>query len=352
MKLSKRILSVILALVLLFTLAACSSGGGESASNGSGTSGDSSAGGDDSLKIGCLVFQEDMFMSLFDAGAQASAADYGVEINSANSSNDATRESEVIRTWTEQGLDGAVVLSPDMSTSLQTFSTAIDSGMTIVTADDQYEKNGSIDKGVLASVTTMPEDLGRASGEAAVKYIQENMQGQDVKIGIIQFKAQAASASEGRSNGFLAALDDAGIEYEVVADQDAWLQDTAVTTATDMLTANPDINILYAANDGGTVGTTMAVRNLGLGDKVAVFGTDASEQICDMVLDESYRLIATTGQDAYQNGYTCAEILIKSLLGEDVSEYEGKLAALDGLPLSRDDLAEVEEYKAKLEELT
>lgn len=96
----------------------------------------------------------------------------------------------------------------------------------------------------------------------------------------------------------------------------------------------------------------MAVRNLGLGDKVAVFGTDASEQICDMVLDESYRLIATTGQDAYQNGYTCAEILIKSLLGEDVSEYEGKLTALEGLPLSRDDLAKVEEYKAKLEELT
>ena len=34
-----------------------------------------------------------------------------------------------------------------------------------------------------------------------------------------------------------------------------------------MLTANPDINLLWGANEGGTIGATMAVKNAGLAGK-------------------------------------------------------------------------------------
>ena len=35
----------------------------------------------------------------------------------------------------------------------------------------------------------------------------------------------------------------------------------AVETAGDMISANPDLDIIYAANDGGTVGSVMAEEN-------------------------------------------------------------------------------------------
>ena len=77
--------------------------------------------------------------------------------------------------------------------------------------------------------------LGTGTGEAAAKYIKENV-GDSVKLAILN--CAVATASEFRTTGFLDALKAAGISVDVVTDQEAYLIDKATPVAKNILTAN------------------------------------------------------------------------------------------------------------------
>ena len=113
--------------------------------------------------------------------------------------------------------------------------------------------------------------------EAAARYIKEKLGGK-AKIAILAYKSQVPEQSNARTDGFKDALKDLpGVE--IVAEQDAWLAEMATKKAGDILTAHPDLDMIWAANEGGTVGSVLAVKNAGKAGKVAVFGTDVSEQL-------------------------------------------------------------------------
>jgi ABC-type sugar transport system substrate-binding protein len=133
----------------------------------------------------------------------------------------------------------------------------------------------------------------------------------------------------------------------IVAEQDAWLAEQAVKKAGDILTANPGVNILWAANEGGTVGAVMAVKNAGKAGKVVVFGTDTGEQLADFLLADDEVLQAVTGQRPFEIGSLAVEYAVKVLKGEQVS----KTVSLPGMLLSRQNPEEVRKFKDRLKEL-
>ena len=89
---------------------------------------------------------------------------------------------------------------------------------------------------------------------------------------------------------------------QIVAEQDAWLAEQAVKKAGDILTAHPEVNVIWAANEGGTVGAVMAVKNSGRAGKVLVFGTDTGEQLAEFLLNDDDILQAVTGQRPFEIG--------------------------------------------------
>jgi ABC-type sugar transport system substrate-binding protein len=133
----------------------------------------------------------------------------------------------------------------------------------------------------------------------------------------------------------------------VVAEQDAWLAETAVKKAGDILTAHPDLDIFWAANEGGTVGCVMAVKNAGRTGKVVVFGTDASEQLADFLLSDDDVLQAVTGQRPYEIGQHAVDAAVKTLNGKPVD----RTSKLPGLLLSRSDPQGIRAFRARLAEL-
>ena len=70
-----------------------------------------------------------------------------------------------------------------------------------------------------------------------------------------------------------------------------------------MLTAHPEINVIWACNDGGTIGAAMAVQQAGLAGKVFVFGYDGGDQQTSMILSGDNILIGVVAQDPYAQGY-------------------------------------------------
>ena len=352
MKKAKKLLALALAMSMTVGLAACSSGGTDTPSGEStapvGTEAETpAAGGEGNKLIAGIVFQEDQFFKLLSAGYQAAADEYGYEIQMTNTNNDQTRETDALNTYLAQGVAGVAISPLNTQTSPATIADVMDAGMKVAIC------NNSIDAfpGAVASYSADNYSFCHQTGEAAVQFIQENYAADEtINIGVIQFKTQIPEQSADRVNGFFAALDEAGVNYEIIADQDAWLQDMAVETAGDMISANPDLDIIYAANDGGTVGSVMAVENAGKAGEIFVFGTDGSEQIVDLLKDDTNILQAVTAQDAFQIGYSTVEALVNAIEGTSF-EGEGETNIIPGIPLVRGDTEGLDTYLADLQSM-
>ncbi|MPN50395.1 hypothetical protein SDC9_198021 [bioreactor metagenome] len=145
--------------------------------------------------------------------------------------------------------------------------------------------------------------------------------------------------SKQRTDGFLSQTQDL---IDVVQDVDAWDADKSVGVAADVMNAHPDLDLIFCANEGGTVGTVMAVKNAG--KQIPVFGIDASEQLCNMMLDPDDILQAVCGQDPISLGETSMTNLCLCMIGR---EYQTGIK-LPGVPLTRKNPDEIRAYIANL----
>jgi ABC-type sugar transport system substrate-binding protein len=98
---------------------------------------------------------------------------------------------------------------------------------------------------------------------------------------------------------------------KIVAQQSAWTVDMAVPKAGDIITANPDLDIAYGCNDGGTKGWVLAAKNAG--KKIAVFGIDCDPEAAEMLISSDNILQAVCGQNPYQQGYMSIDFAVRAL---------------------------------------
>ncbi|MBP2671927.1 MAG: sugar transporter substrate-binding protein [candidate division NC10 bacterium] len=295
----------------------------------------------DKKQIAGIVFQEDQFFRLVTFGMREAAAKNGVELLEANTAGKPDKEIQLVNTYIASGVD-AIVISPlSLTASSSALGRAREKGIAVITYNTNVE--GDI---AAAYIESDQYGLGALTGTAAREYIEAKLGG-NARIGILAFMSNAPEQNIARVSGFkdqLASLP--GVT--IVAEQDAWLAETAVKKGSDILTAHPDLNILWAANEGGTVGCVMAVKNSGRTGKVVVFGTDASEQLADFLLADDNILQAVTGQQPYDIGFQALEAAVKTLNGQPVE----KKTALPGLLLSRADTAGILAFKGRLAQLT
>ena len=176
------------------------------------------------------------------------------------------------------------------------------------------------------------------------KYITEKLGGK-ATMAIIAFKSLIPEQSNERTNGFKSRIADLpGVK--IVAEQDAWLPEQAVRRVSDILTAHPDINVIWSANEGGTIGSVMAVRNAGKAGKVAVFGTDSSEQLLGFLKSPENILQAVTSQRPVEVGRLAVKDALDVLDGKPVEKH----VSMKGILLSRDDPKGLDDFEKKLKE--
>jgi len=292
-------------------------------------------------RIAGIVFQEDQFFRLVLFGMRDAAKKNGVELLEANSEGKPDKELELINTYVANNVD-AIVISPlSAKASVAALTRAREKGITVVTY------NTTIEGDVPASFIESDQvDLGASTGRAARAYVEQKLGGK-ATIAIISGRSQIPEQSMMRINGFKDEITKLpGVK--IVADQEAWLAEQATKKVGDILTANPGINIVWAGNEGGTVGAVMAVRNAGKAGKVVVFGTDNSEQLSNFLLDDDRVLWAVTGQRPFEIGSQAMEAAVKSLKGETVE----KKVSLPGVLLTREKPEEVKQLRDRIKDLT
>jgi ABC-type sugar transport system substrate-binding protein len=287
-----------------------------------------------------IGFQEDQFFKLAQSGMKASADKAGVELLTGSSAGSMDKEITLVDTYIAQKVSAIVIAPLNTKASAAALKRAHDAGIKIVTYDNAVEADFPE-----STIKSDPILLGRPTGEAAKKYIEAKLGGK-AKIAVITYISLLPEAASQRNKGFLDEVKKLpGVK--IVAQQDAWMAPEAVGVVETILTAHPDLDLIWAANEGGTVGAVTAVKNAGKAGKVRVFGTDISEQIADFLLAPDDILQAVTGQKPFEIGSMAVETAAKAVKGEKVE----KKVNLPGAFFSRELPDEVRKYKQHLAEL-
>jgi ABC-type sugar transport system substrate-binding protein len=292
-------------------------------------------------RIAGIVFQEDQFFRLVLFGMRDAARKHGVELLEANSNNRPDKEVQLINTYIANKVDVIAIAPLSAKSSVSALERARDKGITVITHNMTLESDVAA-----ASIESDQFDIGASTGKAARAYIESKLGGK-AKVAILAFQSQLPEQSSMRTNGFKSEISKLpGVT--IVSEQDAWLAEQAVKKVGDILTANPDVRVIWSANEGGTVGAVMAVKNAGKAGKIAVFGTDTSEQLAGFLLDDADILQAITGQRPFEIGSMAVESAVKVLKGENVE----KNVSLPGFLLTREKPDEVKQFKERLTELS
>lgn len=300
------------AAALALALAGCS---------GSAAGGEAST-ADEPVKVGLIMLQGDTYYQGIQSGLEEAVAADGGSVTTGLSNNDPATENQVAQNMIQAGVDAILMQPTADDASVATMQAIKDAGIALICYGNCIgaTTDPELVDGVIQSDNTA---LGTGTGEAAAKYISENF-GDSVNLSILN--CDIASACKLRKAGFLEALEAAGITVNILTDQEAYLVDKATTVATDILTANPDTDILWASNDGGTAGATIAVSQAG--KSIPVFGTDISTQLAEFLLADDDILQATTGQDPVGTAKGAYEMAKTVLAGGENDPFSVELPGI------------------------
>jgi ABC-type sugar transport system substrate-binding protein len=286
---------------------------------------------DKKYTIAGIVFQEDQFMQQVLQGMKSVADKNGVTLLTANTSNQISKEVEVVNTYTARKVDAICITYLDpAAASIPAVKAANDAGIKIISFNNKLAADFPA-----STIRSDNAKLGEGSGMAAAEYIKTKLSGKAViKVAIVNYKAQLPPESNARQGGFWDQIKDLpGVT--LVAEASAPQADQAVKKVGDILTANPDLDIIFGCNNGGTEGAVLAVKNAH--KKVAVFGIDLDKQMVGFLQSKDNILQASTAQDPFKIGAMSVDFALKVLKGETVDNE----VIVPGLTLSRTDPAAV-----------
>ena len=319
------------ALSLGLAVAGCSQ---QSQSGGAGATGGKK-------QIAAILMQDDQFFRLNEIGMRDAAKKLNVELLTGSATGALDKESNLVDTYAGRNV-GAIVVSPiNPKGSVSSLKRASDKGVKIITYN-----NALPEPFVSGGLQSDDVALGTSTGEAASKFINAKLGGK-ANVAILQYVAQSADVGKLRPSGFKAEMKKLpGVK--VVSEQDAWLAPDAERVVTSLLNANPNINVIWGANEGATVGAVTAVKNARKEGKVFVFGTDISEQLANFLMSNDNVLQAVTGQKPYEMGYGSIEAAVKVLDGQKIE----KRVIVPGQLYSRDDTAPAKAFLEQVKKLS
>jgi ABC-type sugar transport system substrate-binding protein len=284
--------------------------------------------------IAGIVFQEDQFMKTVLMGMKSVADKNNVELLTANTANQISKEVEVVNTYAARKVDAICItyLDPDAA-SVAAVKAANDKGIKIISFNNTLKADFP-----LSTVQSNNGSLGAGSGKAAAEYIKAHLAGKKtIKVAVINYKAQLPPESNARQDGFWNEIKNIpGVT--LVGEASSPVVDQAVKKAGDIITANPDLDIIFGCNDGGTKGAVLAVKNSG--KKIAVFGIDLDKQMVSFLQSSDNILQASTAQDPFKIGAMSMEFAVKALKGEPVE----KMVIVPGLTLTRTNPGAIAEF--------
>lgn len=291
-------------------------------------------------EIACIVTQDDNFMKTLQLGMADAAKKENAKVFMEITDGKLDKEIQLINYYISKGVDGICIHPVATDISMHALKEAEERGIRVMIAGI-----GIGDDYGIPYIEGDQWELGRKTGEACRKFIEKNFKGK-ANVAILNYKSQFPDQSNKRTEGFKSELSKLK-KTVILTEQEAWLTETAAAKAGKILETYPQLNIIWSANEGGTIGSTIAVKNAGKMGQVFVFGTDVNEQLINMILSPDNILQAVTGQQPYEIGFKSFEQLVGRIKGE----ARGLEVIVQGIPLTRENIDGVKDFYKEYREL-
>ncbi len=232
--------------------------------------------------------------------AQEAQGEVDVQWDGVTAETDVNGQVNLLQNFIQQGVDGLVYAATDAKVLYQVTKSAKDQGVTVVNIDSgtnpQPEDVPVFATDNVAAARKVPDLLAEELGEGGGK------------IAFIPFQ-QGTLTNEQREKGFKEGMKQHP-ELELVAEQSSQSDyNTALRVTEDILTANPDLDGIFAANEPGVLGAAEAVRQAGKAGEVVIVGWDASSEEVQGVRDGV--ISALVVQNPFRMGYDGVNAAIK-----------------------------------------
>lgn len=250
------------------------------------------------------------FWNSVKAGAEAAAADLdSVEViwKGTSSESDIAGQVQIVESFINQNVDALVIAAADSRGLVPVLRRATEQGVTVVTIDSNTEPQ--------VGASFIATDNVAAARKAA-DLIAERTGGEG-KVALVPYIAGASTSNE-RERGFEEGLrqhEGLDLVAKQYSDSD---YSRAMSVTEDILTAHPDLDALFAANEPSVLGAAQAITSRGLADQVTLVGFDASPREIEGVREGT--IAGLIVQDPYRMGYEGVLRAYQAMKGEAVPE--------------------------------
>jgi ribose transport system substrate-binding protein len=235
-----------------------------------------------------------------ECAAQRAEGEVEVQWDGVTAETDVNGQVNLLQNFIQQGVDGLVYAATDAKVLYQVTESAKQQNVTVVNIDSGTEPQPS-DVPVFATDNV-------AGAKKVADLIAEELGEQGGKVAFIPFQ-QGTLTNEQREKGFKEGLKDHP-ELELVAEQSSQSNyNVALQVTEDILTANPDLDAIFAANEPGVLGAAEAVRQAGKAGEIVIVGWDAASEEVQGVREGV--ISALVVQNPFRMGYDGTNAAVK-----------------------------------------
>jgi ribose transport system substrate-binding protein len=255
------------------------------------------------------INQQVLFFNQVNDGAKQAADKAGAKLVIFNANNQPSAQNSAIEDYIAQKVDGIVLLAIDVNGVKPAITDAKKAGIPVVAIDARIPNGDNA-----AFIGVDNKGAGEQIGKYFADYVRSKMGG-SAKVGVVG--ALNSFIQNQRLDGFKSAAQTVGgVKFLDTVDGQNIL-DVALTAAENVMTANRDMNALYATGEPALVGAISAVTSQKHTDAVKVFGWDLTAQAVKGI-DEGW-IVAVVQQDPFQEGVAGVETILKLKKGEQIN---------------------------------
>ncbi len=283
------------ALAAMVAIAGCSTGVGPTSAAPTPSTG---GGGTAACTIGMSqINQTAVFFTQMNEGAKEAASANGCTLTIANANNDPARQNSDIENLVSQGITGLIVVAIDVNGVLPAVKAAKDKGIKAVAIDAELEK-GAVD-------TFVGVDNAKA-GEQIGQWMLDQGLIAGKSYGVVD--AKNSYIQNQREDNFRKVVDAGGAVFKQAVSGDN-VQEKAATAAQNLMTAQPDLDLVYTTGEPATVGAASILK---AGSKTKLIGWDLTKEVIGAI--DSGLATAIVQQNPKQEGVEAVNEL-QSIIG-------------------------------------
>nr|BBH93173.1 ABC transporter substrate-binding protein [Thermogemmatispora argillosa] len=221
--------------------------------------------------------------------------------NGVTAETDVTGQIDLLTNYITQHVNGLIYAATDARALYQVTQQALKANIPVV----------NIDSGTYPQPANVPlfATDNVASARKAADLLAQQLNGHG-KVALIEFQPGSATNDQ-RVQGFKQEL----AKYpgiQLVADQSSRSDyNQALSVAEDILTAHPDLNGIFAANEPSVLGAAEAVRRIGKAGQITIIGWDAAPDEVKGV--QQGTISALIVQNPFRMGYDSVNAMVRIL---------------------------------------